>query len=394
MAVSDWKVFALVGGAVVFVYGLVLPAIRDVGKAPEPTAEEPVRAEPVRAEPEPVRHRPEVTVSEPKLRPGIPAVEVTAVDVGELGGRAPDPATPVWSPDGRRLAWRVGPRRGEELRITTDPGGADAVTVRVDPTGEDHESVGAPAWLPGSDGVVYTSGRVRRPGRLYEARAPSWSPERVVPASFPSSSESEPDVGPDGAVLFAYEGLEGPGLARRDRRGSIRHIGPFGFPTIAPRGDRAVLFRMHEGRTFSDWPMTLDLIDLDSGNVRTLGPAALYPRWVGPDRLVVVGETLLSWRIGDEAPTVLVEDAVPQPPGVSRDGRYVAWTDAKGEGRAVYVTDLRAARVVAVVLPHGRVEAPAVGIRGGRVWLAFVGEHPLSREEVLAVADITKAVGG
>ncbi|HWH05271.1 MAG TPA: hypothetical protein VNT23_02405 [Gaiellaceae bacterium] len=217
---------------------------------------------------------------------GSRAVNVTRTKSGEY--------SPVWSPDGERLAF-VGYRHGNAEIYVARADGRGARRLTAHP-GEDI----SPAWSPDGRRLAFASNRsgefelhvmnadgsrVRRVTRLakrgYGSYSPAWSPDGRT-LVFSSSGPT-----PENPELYSIR-PDGTGLKRLTRtRGDAETLGDDGMPSFSPDG-RTIVFTSNRTGDGELWTMRPD----GSGQRRLAGaPRAddWAPRY-SPDGRTIVYE--------------------------------------------------------------------------------------------------------
>ncbi|KQQ97368.1 amidohydrolase family protein [Massilia sp. Leaf139] len=129
-----------------------------------------------------------------------------------------EPTAPVWSPDGKRIAFQNYAPEGNFHIWTIGPDGRNPRELTEGPY-DDRE----PAWLPDGSGLVFASDRSRDGQyKIWRVDADGGAPTQVTTGP---GAESNPVVSPDGAHL-AY--VDGANVVMRDLAG--------GTPTVVAPG--------------------------------------------------------------------------------------------------------------------------------------------------------------
>jgi Tol biopolymer transport system component len=138
-----------------------------------------------------------------------------------------EPTAPVWSPDGKRIAFQNYAPEGNYHIWTIEPNGRHARELTTGPN-DDRE----PAWLPDGSGVVFSSDR-RNDGQYKIWRLAEGDRAPVQLTSGPGA-ESNPVVSPDGTRL-AY--VDGPNVMTAPIAGGAPTlVAPGTTPAFTPDG--------------------------------------------------------------------------------------------------------------------------------------------------------------
>lgn len=138
-----------------------------------------------------------------------------------------EPTAPVWSPDGRRIAFQNYAPEGNYHVWTIDPDGRNPRALTAGPN-DDRE----PAWLPDGSGLVFSSDRGNDGQyKIWRVDAGGGAPRQVT---FGSGAESNPVVSPDGARI-AY--ADGPDVVTAPLAGGAATVvAPGSSPAWTPDG--------------------------------------------------------------------------------------------------------------------------------------------------------------
>jgi Tol biopolymer transport system component len=110
-----------------------------------------------------------------------------------------EPTAPVWSPDGKRIAFQNYAPEGNFHIWTIDPDGRNPRELTEGPF-DDRE----PAWLPDGSGLVFSSDRSRDGQyKIWRVGAGGGAPSQVTTGP---GAESNPVVSPDGTRLAYVDG--------------------------------------------------------------------------------------------------------------------------------------------------------------------------------------------
>jgi eukaryotic-like serine/threonine-protein kinase len=231
-------------------------------------------------------------------------IYVQQIGVGSPLQLTTDPASdysPVWSPDGRWIAFlRQHPEPGRhELRLIPPLGGTGRMLMDIRPRGF-LRSVTL-AWCPNSSCLVVTdasSADPKKPDVLFVISIESGEKRQLTTPSGPILADTDPAVSPDGRWL----------VFRRD---------------VAPFSGRLQLLALGDGLTPQGEPRSLTPILL----------TAYGPKWISNDEIVFWAKGLL-WRMR------IAEGSKPERmPFVGEDGIMpVVWRTPAGQpSRLVYV---------------------------------------------------------
>ncbi|MBD8528538.1 MULTISPECIES: amidohydrolase family protein [unclassified Massilia] len=138
-----------------------------------------------------------------------------------------EPTAPVWSPDGKRIAFQNYAPEGNFHIWTIDPDGRNQRELTDGPF-DDRE----PAWLPDGSGLVFSSDRSRDGQyKIWRVDAGGGAPSRVTTGP---GAESNPVVSPDGTRL-AY--VDGANIVTRALAGGAPTVvAPGAAPAWTPDG--------------------------------------------------------------------------------------------------------------------------------------------------------------
>jgi Tol biopolymer transport system component len=231
-------------------------------------------------------------------------IYVQQIGVGSPLQLTTDPASdysPVWSPDGRWIAFlRQHPEPGRhELRLIPPLGGTGRMLMDIRPRGF-LRSVTL-AWCPNSSCLVVTdasSADPKKPDVLFVISIESGEKRQLTTPSGPILADTDPAVSPDGRWL----------VFRRD---------------VAPFSGRLQLLALGDGLSPQGEPRSLTPILL----------TAYGPKWISNDEIVFWAKGLL-WRMR------IAEGSKPERmPFVGEDGIMpVVWRTPAGQpSRLVYV---------------------------------------------------------
>ena len=154
------------------------------------------------------------------------------------GGRATritdwhlEPTAPVWSPDGKRIAFQNYAPEGNFHIWTISPDGRHARELTEGPY-DDRE----PAWLPDGSGLVFSSDRSRDGQyKIWRVGAGGGAPSQVTTGP---GAESNPVVSPDGTRLAYVDGANV--LTAPLGGGAPTIVAPGTAPAWTPAGDALV----------------------------------------------------------------------------------------------------------------------------------------------------------
>ncbi|MGJ7917283.1 amidohydrolase family protein [Massilia sp. LXY-6] len=154
----------------------------------------------------------------------IPAAGGTAT---RITGWRLEPTAPVWSPDGKRIAFQNYAPEGNYHIWTIDPDGRHAEELTTGPN-DDRE----PAWTPDGSALVFSSDRSNDGQyKIWTVPADGGPPTRITTGP---GAESNPVVSPDGTTL-AY--VDGPNVVTRALVGGTPAIvAPGTAPAWTPIG--------------------------------------------------------------------------------------------------------------------------------------------------------------
>jgi Tol biopolymer transport system component len=117
---------------------------------------------------------------------GGPATRITSWDL--------EPTAPVWSPDGKTIAFQNYAPEGNYHMWTVSPDGNNPVEITAGPN-DDRE----PAWLPDGSGLVFSSDRSN--DGQYKIWSVTLSNKALSQLTKGAGAESNPVVSPDGKQL-------------------------------------------------------------------------------------------------------------------------------------------------------------------------------------------------
>lgn len=116
-----------------------------------------------------------------------------------ITGHHLEPTAPVWSPDGRRIAFQNYAPEGNYHIWTIAPDGREARELTTGPY-DDRE----PAWLPDGSGLMFSSDRSRDGQyKIWRVRLAGGAPAQLTTGP---GAESNPVVSPDGTRLAYVDG--------------------------------------------------------------------------------------------------------------------------------------------------------------------------------------------
>jgi Tol biopolymer transport system component len=306
---------------------------------------------------------------------------------------------PVWSPDGRWIAFlRESSPGASQLRLIPAEGGSEREVGAIR-----YGLLTSPpyiAWLPGSDGLVVTDSTGQgAPDALFEISLETGGKKRLTSPQAPALSDIHPAISPDGRTLV-FRRHKGVGIGELywlmlGTAGEPRPLTPLGLdahhPVWAPDG-KEILFSAERGlwRTAVPGRSVPDRLPFvgEDGSMPTLSRR----RADGLPRLVYVRslEDSNIWRIdtpgaGLSAPSppvlAISSTRLDYNPHFSPDGRRVAfdssrsgnvevWLADPDGSNAVQLTSLHASSGFANWSPDGRLIA-FHSSTGGR-WRAYL----------------------
>jgi TolB protein len=237
---------------------------------------------------------------------------------------------PVWSPDGRRIAF-VSTRDGNAEVFVVDADGSDLVQVTDTATTPDGAEVrnDSPAWSPDGRTLAFTSNRDDPEGEVYRVAADGTRLQRLT--TNPFVTDNAPAWSPDGRYLVyaVMPPADDADLHRMRPDGSrIRQL------TDTPDVDESTPEYSPDGRTiaFSRFDLLADERDLATMRA-TGGPARpltgepdrddWYPRWTADGRQVAFwahdGARSTTWLVDRDGTDVrqltpgTADDTFPDP---------------------------------------------------------------------------------
>jgi Tol biopolymer transport system component len=243
--------------------------------------------------------------------------------------------SPVWSPDGRSIAFRT-QGYGPSISVV----GADSRGLRVVRREHRNFAIQHPfAWAAGET-LVYSGDQLGQDPELV-AVTPDGSDHRRL--TFDEWDESEPAVSPDGkrvAYVRADRAIWTIGIDGSSPRRLVDddHWRSFG-PSWSPDGDEIAFVRSRFGSGTADLPPDVYVMRSDGTDVRrlTLGLWAMDPAW-SPDG-DLIAHTRASRRCGravwvmrpdgDDARRVTDCDFYSAAPAWSPDGRQLAFVGGR-----------------------------------------------------------------
>jgi hypothetical protein len=202
-------------------------------------------------------------------------------DVQALLSQPGDDNNPVWSPDGRRIAFTADPDgNGRKQIYVVNVDGGNPQPLTTDTNADDDD----PSWSPDGKQIVFTSNRNDANNRdvyLMEADGTNLQPLLVTP-----SSEDDPEWSPDGATLAFVR--RGAGIFMLDMRS--RAVRPLiaeptaDDPAWSPDGKRLAFTSITDGAE------DIYVTNTDGSNRQRLTTAPGYdtdPAW-SPDGTSIV----------------------------------------------------------------------------------------------------------
>jgi TolB protein len=266
----------------------------------------------------------------PERRAGLPTNGLIAFDSGgDIWLANPDgteprrltdsPATehtPIWSPDGRKLAYTVDGERTADI-VVTDPDGGNLVTIARAVPRDPFPSTTAP-WSPDSVQFLY-SARVDGRNRVFVANADGSGYREI---GDPSLDAKDPAWSPDGTSIaftgrqaaVVKSGVDGPdwplGVYLMAPDGThVRALAPvegfqeaFDMPMWSPDSSSVVAYAPGDNLTTSDiWVFPAD--GSPARNISHNPASDWWPTWSPDGRVAYVRQELL----GQQMRPVIVE---------------------------------------------------------------------------------------
>jgi Tol biopolymer transport system component len=197
-------------------------------------------------------------------------------------------AQAAWSPDGSKVAFRVGPDGDSEIWVVNADGtGAHAITDTLNPGGDPRYS-SQPGWSPDGSRIVFRSDRRDNNPDVWVMNADGANPQPLVTTP---GDERYPAFSPDASKLVYRSDTDGDPeiyVARSDGTGPVKLTDNALFdsaPAWSPDGRRLAFERGEPGadvrsdpnyRSMDLWTMNADGSDqhpLTSNGVHDEGPA-------------------------------------------------------------------------------------------------------------------------
>lgn len=307
--------------------------------------------------------------------------------------------TPVWSADGKYIAFEVN-RYGEgnvDLFVSSVAGeiAKDGVQVRL-PGGASGFNAGGnqvvmnPQWLPNPQLVLFEGSNEGGIFRIYFYAPGGASASEMINKTIDPGNLTFPIPSKDGARLLYITSSTGNGDVKVWERssGKVDHLTKAdtteSFPSFSPDGKR-VLFTRKANNTEDVFELDLATKvekDIAGGNGDQSRPA-----YAGPTRIVYYtserGEKMWDLATTDIATgtkTILAKDVrlpTRARPGVSPDGKWVAWTsNDPTKNTVVNIAATDGSKTVTITTPYTACGEPAIGYQTNaqgqvRVLLAY-----------------------
>lgn len=327
------------------------------------------------------------------LQPPDDVVDVPAQYIWRVDHPSPGRAIMAsFSADGTQLAWvaeNIGSHPPLPTRLAiVDVGARGLGTPRIVPQIQLGNSQVYPQWR-GRDDLVFVSVTAE-----LSTSISSWQTSNSSPAPLIGSlSDSEPALHPSGWIgaTFGRDGQYDPMLWRDGELLALPATGAReGRIDFGPDGELVAYHRRRHGTIIASMRTLKTVAEVEGRN-------NLYPALYDDDSVLFFrgknqAHRLLTanWRTGSERvlSTKIKLPAHHLREAMTPDRRFVVVSHFGDQKQYLEVIDLEGGQSVRFRTDTGRTKDPALGIRDGRVLMAWTGED--GEERPLYVADITR----
>lgn len=307
------------------------------------------------------------------MRSSIWLIDTRSGEQAPLAAGPGSHSQPLWSPDGKRLAY-----------VSTAEGGAAQLFVRWLASGESVRITGLPdspsslAWSPDGRQIAYTMfvpGEGLRLGSLpARPEGATWAPPLEIHSQIQYRTDEEGYLKPGFSHVFLVS-ADG-GAPRQLSFGSVHDNGPLSWG----RDGRSIVFSSNRSPEWASEPLDSEIYSLDvaTGAIRALtdrrGPD-IEPT-VSPDGRLIAYTGFDDRRLGYQNNALYVMDRDGGDPrlltgSLDRTVESPVWA---ADGRSIYVAyDDRGGRKVARVGLDGSVRTVAEGLSGASLDRPYTG---------------------
>jgi len=300
---------------------------------------------------------------------------------------------PVWSPDGKKVAFEINGQTGSiSLFVANVDGGnssgvPEKIGLKVEQTsfgGSTGTVTAAPTWNPVNKALFFEGSHKGGSNRLYMYSF-NGQPAYPVPENVISGDLSWPSFSKDGMELLFVSDATGKGdvyaLSLRDWK-TKRQITSSEYSEMAPRFDNdgnivytrkqndAEDIFVHKSGTNNDW----------------VGGAGdqTRPQWANAGGAVIYFTSERGGGVWDvaissgqsQSKTLAKDIRLPfrAAPSLSPDGKWVAYgLENPDKATSIWLTKLDGSKTIAIKTPHQACAEPSLTEVGGKIYLAYTG---------------------
>ena len=298
---------------------------------------------------------------------------------------------PVWSPDGRKVAFEINGQTGSiVLFVASIDGGKSSgvpekMGLKVEQTsfgGSTGTVTAAPTWNSANKALLFEGSHKGGSNRLYMYSF-NGQPPYPVPENIISGDLSWPSFSADGTKLLFVSDATGKGdvytLSLKDWK-TKEQITNSEHSEMAPRfdanGNIVYTRKQNDAEDIFVHPG-----DANRARVKGTGDQT-RPQWVGSSLIYFTSErggdmwdVAISSGAGSSK-TLAKDIRLPfrAAPALSPDGKWVAYgLESPDKANSIWLTKVDGSKTVAIKTPHKACAEPSLTEVGGRIYLAYTG---------------------